>query len=103
MREHGQLTVGEYAGSVAEQVERFSGYLRDQSIDQILGEVAEFARRRPALFMGGAFTLGLLAARFLKSTSANGASVRDGAWAGAGYTTPGTPGPYSHLRGALLE
>jgi hypothetical protein len=31
--------------------------------------VEDFARRQPALFIGGAFMLGLLGARFLKSSA----------------------------------
>jgi hypothetical protein len=33
-----------------------------------VSEAEDFARRQPALFLGGAFALGLLGARFLKSS-----------------------------------
>jgi hypothetical protein len=35
----------------------------------MLDDVHSFARRRPALFIGGAFLVGLGIARFLKSTA----------------------------------
>jgi len=62
-------TVGQYAETIAQQVERWSGFLRDQNIDQIVSEAENLARRQPAVLLGGAFALGFLAARFLKSSS----------------------------------
>ncbi|MBV9280669.1 MAG: hypothetical protein JOZ41_11345 [Chloroflexi bacterium] len=61
----------------AEQVECLAGYLENHDLGQIRGEAEDLARRRPALFLGGAFALGLLASRFLKSSppDAGGRSV----------------------------
>jgi len=64
-----QGTVGQYAHTVADQIERFSTYLRDKNVDQLLGEAENLARRQPGVFIGGAFALGFLAARLLKSSS----------------------------------
>jgi hypothetical protein len=69
LRKQGQGSVGNYADQVADQVERFSTYLRETEVDEILDEVRDFARRRPALFLGGAAAVGFFATRFLKSTS----------------------------------
>jgi hypothetical protein len=52
----------------AEQVERFAGYLRGKDLDEIVYEGERLARRQPALFLGGAFLIGVAAARFLKSS-----------------------------------
>jgi hypothetical protein len=60
--------VAEYIDGAAERIEHFSGQLRQRSVDELLGEAEGFARRQPALFLGGAFFLGALAARFLKSS-----------------------------------
>jgi hypothetical protein len=49
-----------------------SGYLEARDIQDLVGEAESLARRSPALFLGGAFTLGVLAARFLKSSSPDG-------------------------------
>lgn len=52
----------------AEGVERFSGFLRDTDVDEMVDRVEDFARRNPAVFLGGAFALGLVGARFIKSS-----------------------------------
>jgi ElaB/YqjD/DUF883 family membrane-anchored ribosome-binding protein len=67
LNEHDQSLAGEYAQKTAGQVERVAGYLREHSVDEMVGDVQDFARREPALVLGGAFALGFLAARFLKA------------------------------------
>lgn len=74
LRKQGQGNVGQYADRAAEQVERFSGYLRETEVEEITDEVRGFARRRPAVFLGGAAVLGFLATRFLKSSSQEASS-----------------------------
>jgi hypothetical protein len=69
LRKQGQGSVGDYADRAADQVERFSTYLRETEVDEIMDEVRDFARRRPALFLGGAAAVGFFATRFLKSSS----------------------------------
>jgi galactokinase/mevalonate kinase-like predicted kinase len=64
--------VAEYIDKAAEQLERFSHRLRDKDINEILEDARQLARRRPAMFIGGGFALGLLAARFIKSSQRNG-------------------------------
>lgn len=67
-RDQDQQPFGQVAESAADMVDRFSGFLSERDIHQLIGEAESFARRQPALFIGGAFALGLLAARFLKSS-----------------------------------
>jgi hypothetical protein len=70
LREQNQGAVfPEYISSAANQVERLSGYLRSTNTRDIVTGVEQFARQQPALFVGGAFMLGLLGARFLKSSA----------------------------------
>ena len=69
LRRQDQYSVAQYADKAADQLERFSGYLRENDVDQLLDEVRNFARSRPALFLGGAAALGFLGTRFLKSSS----------------------------------
>lgn len=57
-----------YADQASHQIQRFSGYLRDHDVRQIVDDVEDWMRRDPALALGGAFVLGLVAARFLKSS-----------------------------------
>ena len=49
-------------------LDRLSGSVRDATVRDIVRATERFARREPLLFLGGAFTLGLFAARFLKSS-----------------------------------
>lgn len=58
-----------YGESLANQIEQISKYFERKDVREMMRDVESFARRNPAVFIGGAFTLGLLAARFLKSSS----------------------------------
>jgi hypothetical protein len=75
LRDHDQGALGDYVQSAAEMVERVSDYLSRRDMDQLVREVEDMARRQPGLFVGGAFALGFLAARFLKSSRSNGRST----------------------------
>jgi len=68
LREQDQTGVTSYIDSAADQVEQLSSYLQGRDISQLVDDVERFARRRPVLFIGGAFALGILGARFLKSS-----------------------------------
>jgi hypothetical protein len=69
LRSNDQEMIAGYIDRAAEQLDQFTGYLRNRDMRQIVGDVEAFARREPALFLGGAFVLGLFGARFLKSSS----------------------------------
>lgn len=69
LREDQQDMVAQYVEKAADQIERLSTSLRDKDVNEIVQDVQRFARRQPALFIGGSFAVGLLAARFLKSSS----------------------------------
>jgi hypothetical protein len=58
----------EYGNKAAESLERFSTYIREQEPKQLLNDVQNFGRRRPALFIGGALLLGFAGARLIKSS-----------------------------------
>ena len=68
--DHG--AVAEYIDKAAEQLERLSQRLRDKDIGELVHDARDLARRQPAVFIGGSFALGLLAARFLKSSQQDG-------------------------------
>lgn len=61
-------TVASYVDAAAGQVERLVGGLRDRDVSQMVEDLEQFGRRRPGMFLGGAFVIGLVAARFLKSS-----------------------------------
>ena len=72
-QQHG--TIAQYVEQAADQLERFATRLKDRDIGDLARDAQDLARRRPALFVGSAFALGLLSARFLKSSNANGHAV----------------------------
>jgi hypothetical protein len=65
-----------YGDSLARQVEQVSDYLEKKDLRELFKDVEVFARRNPAVFIGGAFALGVAAARFLKSSNPNQALMR---------------------------
>ena len=62
-----QPQIAEFASTAADQAAALAGYLRENDVRQIVGNVESFARRQPLLFMGGAFLLGMAASRFMKA------------------------------------
>jgi len=69
LRDNQNDTVARYAEQAADQIERFSERLRNKDVGELMNDAQQLARRQPALFVGGAFAIGLLGARFLKSSS----------------------------------
>lgn len=85
LREQDQDSVGQYAERAAGQTDRLSEYLHEKEASQLIGDVEDFARSRPSVFLGGAFVLGIAAARFLKSSSGgSGGSGQGGSQASSG-------------------
>jgi hypothetical protein len=64
----GQEAISQLVTRAADRVESFANHLRNRDVPELLGEVEDFARRQPAAFLGGAFAVGLIGARFLKSS-----------------------------------
>lgn len=76
---------GRYADQAAQQVDRLSTYLRDNDLRGFVRDTETMARRRPELFLGGTFLVGLMLARFLKASSPNQGYGDGGAQAWQGY------------------
>jgi hypothetical protein len=68
LREQDRSTIGGLTERAANRVERLADYVQNTDAREMAGRVENFARREPGLFLGGAFALGLLGARFLKSS-----------------------------------
>lgn len=68
LRDDRHETMAEYVDRAAEQLERLSSQLRNKDVGELFRDAQNFARRRPAVFVGSAFAVGLLGARFLKSS-----------------------------------
>jgi hypothetical protein len=68
LRQENQAQFADVADSVGRQIDRVAGYLRDSDGRTIARDIESLARRQPAIVFAGAFALGLMAARFLKSS-----------------------------------
>lgn len=88
----------DYANSAADQVEKFSSYLRDQNVSTLLRDIEGFARRQPELFLAGTLAAGFMLGRFFKSSGTNSSqgqwNQRSGqsSYAAQPYNQYGAPG-----------
>jgi len=85
MRSADQGAVADYSEQVANQIERLSSFLAERDVDQLLGDAEMYARRHPEIFLGGAFALGLLVGRFMKSSGERRELVRAGYYHPSSY------------------
>jgi len=85
LRDEQHGTLAGYVEQAADQIERLSRNLKQKDVGELVSDAQRLARRQPALFVGSAFAIGLLGARFFKSSSPD----RDRYSAGnpAGYRT----------------
>jgi hypothetical protein len=100
LREQRHDTLAEYVERAADELERLSAGIRNRDIGTMFRDAQSMARRQPAIFVGSAFAIGLLGARFLKS-SAPDRSYRQPSW--QRYDTPATlrtDGGYSERPGS---
>ena len=65
-----QAATARYTDMAADQIERMSQMLRDRSLEDLVGDAEAFARRQPALFLGGALAAGFVLARVLRNAPA---------------------------------
>jgi hypothetical protein len=68
LRNEQRAQIGDYVDMAADRVDRAASYLRETELADMVGGVERFARRQPAVFLGAAFAIGLIGARFLKSS-----------------------------------
>jgi hypothetical protein len=69
LRDRHEDRLGEFTDEFAHQVERFSGYLRDNDMRGLVRNLEDVARRNPAGFLGGTLSAGLVAGRFMGSSA----------------------------------
>jgi len=68
-----------YTGVAARQIENVASYFERKDLKGMMRDAEGFARRNPAIFLGAAFAIGMVAARFLKSsTPGRNASMNSG-------------------------
>lgn len=68
LRDQQKEGIAHYAERAADQIERVVDYVDARDVGELLNDAERFARRHPEAFIGGAFMLGLMAGRFLKSS-----------------------------------
>jgi hypothetical protein len=97
--EGGATALGRYAKTAADQVDRFSQYLRDRDLQSFVRDAETFARRHPDVFLGGTFVAGLILARFFKASDRRieGGSNED--WQAARYDDYGRDNVYGSSYG----
>jgi hypothetical protein len=78
LRREDQAKFDDITDSVGRQVDRVSHYLRDADGRTMARDLEGLARRQPALVFAGAFALGVVAARFLKSSDPDNDSGESG-------------------------
>jgi hypothetical protein len=99
LRSDEQEELARYTSVVADKLEQLTGMLKSRDLDAMLSDVTRFAKRQPALFLGGAFTTGLVAARFFKSSSSQGASGKSHTGSERGQSS-GSSGPAGNASSA---
>jgi hypothetical protein len=77
LRGEDQARFADVADNVGRQIDRVADYLREADGRTMARDLEGLARRQPALVFAGAFALGLLAARFLKSSNPESGSDLD--------------------------
>ena len=68
LRDEKHETIAGYVDQAVDQVESWSRRIKEKNLDELASDVQRLARRQPAVFIGSAFALGLIGARFLKSS-----------------------------------
>jgi hypothetical protein len=68
LRDEKHETIAAYVDQAADQIETWSRRIKEKDLAELVTDVQRLARRQPAVFIGSAFALGLLGARFLKSS-----------------------------------
>lgn len=81
LRDQHHDTLAGYVEQAADQIDRLAQQLRGKDVGELLDDAQQLARRQPALFVGSAFAIGLLGARFLKSSTRH----RDERYGAYGY------------------
>ena len=97
LRDEQHDTIAGYVDKAADQIDSWSRRLKEKDIDELLTDVQRLARRQPAVFIGSAFAIGLLGARFLKSSrdrrdadAGRNSYARSSTGYRTGYSTPST-------------
>jgi hypothetical protein len=68
LRDEQQPMAGDIAERAATQIEKMARFVDNAEFRGMVRDVEGFARKNPAVFIGAAFAIGMLGARFLRSS-----------------------------------
>jgi hypothetical protein len=60
--------IGKYVDDLAASVDRVAANIKERDLQGVASDVQSFARRQPALFIGGCVAVGFALSRFLKAS-----------------------------------
>ena len=90
LRDQQHETLAGYVEQAADQIDRFSQQLRNKDVSELFNDAQRLARRNPAVFIGSAFAIGLVGARFFKSSPPDSEYSSPGRGNGGMYSGGGT-------------
>lgn len=100
LREQRKETIANYVDRTAEQMDKIIHYVDSRDVGELMTEAETFARRHPEAFLGGAFVLGIIAGRFIKSSRNRRMAEPLSRWeepvttaSSTGRTSPASPTP----------
>jgi len=93
LREQKHDTIAEYVTRAADELDQLSQRLRKKDVGELFRDAQNLARRQPVMFVGSAFVLGLLGARFLKSSPPHSGSQQTWRRPVQGVNVPGGGAP----------
>lgn len=68
LRSEDEARIARMMDGAVRQIEKAAEYLDEHSVNDLFEEVERFARREPAIFLGGAVLLGAFSARFFRAS-----------------------------------
>ena len=85
--------LAQYVDAASNQLKRFADTIRQRGVADMMDDVNRFARRNPAIFIGGAFLVGIGVARFLKASADRGDDRSYDNFSGVDPMTAGSGSP----------
>jgi len=93
LRDQHHDTLAQFVDRAADQLERWSTGLKNKDVTDLFRDAQQAARRQPVVFVGSAFAVGLIAARFMKSSAPH--RSQQPSWQRVGGASSGQRGGYS--------
>ena len=100
LRQQQQTGIADYPATAAHQLRGISEQLEQADLNQLLTSAQDMARRRPALFLGAAFAMGIVGARLMKSSPPDSRSAGSESHSNPGTTVRRTPSWQSPASGS---